>query len=138
TGALLIGSVPACYFGARVSVRAKDGLIRPALVFILLASALKLLDVDTKVLGLGMLAFALVGLAVWGAVDAAAHPKALWQRITRPRIFWIRLMGIGAPFGVGFFAAVVYFWKIRPRLNEATEAAAATVAAAVPEALATA
>ncbi len=141
TGALLFGSVPACYLGARVSVRAKDGVIRPILVFVLLASAMKLLNVSTNLLGLGMLAFALVGLAVWGALDAAAHPEPLWRTITKPRGYWIALMGFGAPFGVGFVAAIGYFWKVRPRLNEATEAAAeaaATGATAPPDVVVTA
>jgi len=129
TGALLIGSVPACYLGARVSVRAKDGVIRPALVFVLLASAMKLLDVDTITLAWGMLAFALVAFPIWGAVDAAAHPEPLWDAITQPRRFWIRFMAIGSLFLVGFFGAIFYFWKIRPRLSEATEAAATATAA---------
>jgi len=125
TGALLLGSVPACYFGARASVKAKDGIIRPALVFVLLASALKLLDVPTNVLGIGMLAFALVALPVWGAIDAAAHPEPLWDGIKQPRSWWIKVQAIGSIFVIGFFAAIGYFWKIRPGLTVATERAAA-------------
>jgi uncharacterized membrane protein YfcA len=47
TVSLLIGSIPGVYLGARISSRAPGGLIRAVLGIVLLASALKLLDVDT-------------------------------------------------------------------------------------------
>jgi hypothetical protein len=43
TASLLVGSIPGVYFGARFSSRAPDRLIRPILVLVLVASALKLL-----------------------------------------------------------------------------------------------
>jgi uncharacterized membrane protein YfcA len=43
TGALLLGSIPGVYLGARVSSRAPDAIVRPALATVLLVSALKLL-----------------------------------------------------------------------------------------------
>lgn len=43
TGALLLGSIPGVYAGARLSSRAPDAIVRPALATVLLASALKLL-----------------------------------------------------------------------------------------------
>src|SRR5437870_1826265 len=79
TASILIGAVPAVYVGARASSKAPDGLIRPALVFVLLASALKLLDVSTGVLGLVLLAVVLVGPPAWGAVDATIHPQSSWD-----------------------------------------------------------
>ncbi len=124
TGALLLGSVPACYFGARASVKAKDGFIRPALVFVLLASAMKLLNMPTNVLGFSLLVFALVALPIWGAIDAAGHPEPLWDGIKQPRSWWIKIQAIGSIFLIGFFAAIGYFWKIRPGLTDATERAA--------------
>lgn len=49
--AVLVGSVPGVLLGARVSSRAPGGLVRAALVVVLLASALKLLDVPTAAVG---------------------------------------------------------------------------------------
>ncbi|MEU1637256.1 sulfite exporter TauE/SafE family protein, partial [Nonomuraea sp. NPDC005701] len=46
TLSLLIGSIPGVYLGARISSRAPGGLIRALLAIVLLASALKLLDVN--------------------------------------------------------------------------------------------
>lgn len=45
TLSLLIGSIPGVYLGARISSRAPGGLIRAMLAIVLLASALKLLNV---------------------------------------------------------------------------------------------
>jgi uncharacterized membrane protein YfcA len=122
TTSILIGALPAVYVGARLSSRAPDGIIRPMLVFVLLASSLKLLDVSTGVLGFILLAFILIGLAVWGAVDAASHPERTWERVGRPRRTWIRWQAYGAPFGLGFAVACAYFAKVRPAL----------IAAAIP------
>jgi uncharacterized membrane protein YfcA len=61
TTSLLIGALPGVYLGARVSSRAPDRLIRPALVVVLAASGIKLLGGSNVVLG----AFLLVaGLTV--------------------------------------------------------------------------
>lgn len=49
TLSLLLGAIPGVYLGARVSSRAPGGLIRAMLAIVLLASALKLLDVDNTV-----------------------------------------------------------------------------------------
>ncbi|GHE41048.1 hypothetical protein GCM10017673_49190 [Streptosporangium violaceochromogenes] len=46
TASLLAGSLPGVYLGARVSARAPGGLVRALLAVVLLASALKLLDVS--------------------------------------------------------------------------------------------
>ena len=56
-----------------MSSRAPDGVIRPALVFVLLASAMKLLNIPNGTLGLILLCVALMGFSVWGAVDAAEN-----------------------------------------------------------------
>lgn len=119
TTSILIGALPAVYVGARLSSKAPDGIIRPALVFVLLASALKLLDVPTITLGFVLLAVALVGLPAWGAVDAAAHPDGMWRSAGLGRSSWIRRLAFTAPIGVGFGVAVAYFAKIRPRLEAA-------------------
>ena len=120
TASILIGALPAVYVGARLSSNAPDGIIRPALVFVLLASALKLLDVPTGALGVILLVVVLVGLPIWGAVDGAAHPQHLWDSAGLHRRGWLRWQAFGAPVLVGFAVAVAYFAKARPMLVAAT------------------
>jgi uncharacterized protein len=50
TGAILIGSIPGVFIGARFSARAPDYVIRPALIVVLSVSALKLLGVSNSVM----------------------------------------------------------------------------------------
>jgi uncharacterized membrane protein YfcA len=116
TASILIGSIPGVYLGARLSSRAPDGVIRPALVFVLLASGLKLLNVPTNTLGWILLAFILVGLPIWGAIDAASRPRVEWTETGLSRRSWIGWQGAGALFGVGFAAACAYFGSVRKRL----------------------
>jgi uncharacterized membrane protein YfcA len=63
TTSLLIGALPGVYVGARVSSRAPDALIRPVLVVVLVASAMKLLGVPNAAVG-GFLAMAAVAAGV--------------------------------------------------------------------------
>ena len=128
TTSILIGSIPGVYFGARMSSKAPDGLIRPALVFVLLASGLKLVNVPTAALGVALVVFALVALPLWGAIDAANHPDVQWEAAGLSRKTWVKWQAIGAPFVVGFVAAVAYFAKTRRQL-EATELVTETLAA---------
>ena len=53
-GAVLVGSIPGVLIGSRISSRARVGLVRTALVVVLLASALKLLNVPTIAVGVVM------------------------------------------------------------------------------------
>ena len=119
TSSVLIGAIPGVYVGARFSSIAPDGVIRPALVYVLLASSLKLLNVSTVALAVFLVAFALVGLPVWGAIDAAGRPEHEWREAGLDRRRWVNLQAVGAPFGVGFPAAVAYFAKTRRRLEAA-------------------
>ena len=48
TTSLLLGCIPGVWVGAHLSARAPGGLVRRALAFVLLASALKLLHVPTR------------------------------------------------------------------------------------------
>jgi uncharacterized membrane protein YfcA len=63
TASLLVGCLPGVYLGARMSAGAPGGIIRRALAFVLLASALKLIGLSTVAL-----AWVLVGVAVGGSL----------------------------------------------------------------------
>ena len=52
TTSLLLGCIPGVWVGAHLSARAPGGLVRRALAFVLLASALKLLNVSTAHTGI--------------------------------------------------------------------------------------
>jgi uncharacterized protein len=132
TASILIGAVPAVYVGARLSSIAKDGIIRPALVVVLLASALKLLDVPTVVVGAIIAALVFVGFPIWGVIDGAMHPQHLWDATGRRRSVWLRWLAFGAPVLLGFPVAVAYFARIRPRLLAAEGAAGQTSVTATP------
>ena len=69
TATLLVGAIPGVYFGAKVSTRAPDEIIRPILVMVLLISALKLLGVSTGYLGLAMVG----GLIILGGWLVRRH-----------------------------------------------------------------
>ena len=79
TGALLIGSLPGVYLGARFSSKAPDVVIRPALIFVLAASSLKLLGMGTTTLGVVLLLMVIVSCPLWAAVDAATRPSVQWS-----------------------------------------------------------
>jgi uncharacterized membrane protein YfcA len=117
TTSILLGSIPGVYFGARMSAMAPDGVIRPALVLVLLASGLKLVDVSTSLLGVVLLGFGLVALPLWGAIDAANHPDTQWEAAGLSRRTWVTWQAAGAPFLVGFFASIAYFARTRRRLE---------------------
>jgi uncharacterized membrane protein YfcA len=70
TVSLLIGSVPGVYLGAQLSAHARSSVIRPILVFVLLASGLKLVQLTNLQLGLALLTVALTGPPLWAFVRA--------------------------------------------------------------------
>ena len=85
TVSILIGSIPGVYLGARASASAPSWIIRRAIAIVLLASALKLLDVPTATVGIVLAASVIVGPIVWSRfrrifqaryVDAAASGRA--------------------------------------------------------------
>jgi uncharacterized protein len=117
TGSLVIGSLPGVYAGARLSASAPDVIVRPALVFVLLASALKLLGLGTVALGVSLAALVVTALPLWGAIDAATRPTADWDRAGRSRTAWVAVQGLLAPFGIGLLLAVAYFGLIRRQIT---------------------
>ena len=116
TASLLVGCLPGVYFGARVSSRARDGVIRPALAVILLASGLKLVDLGTPQLVVVMVAVVLLAVPLWGALDAISLPRHAWRAANVSRRTVVGVQSAGAPFGIGFVAALVYFGLLRPKL----------------------
>jgi uncharacterized protein len=116
TASLLVGSIPGVYLGARLSARANDAVIRPALALVLVASGLKLLGVDNLEMALLVLVLVLLAVPLWGAVDATMHPEPAWARAPVGRRTAVGVQLVGAPLGVGFVAALAYFGLVRPRL----------------------
>ncbi len=116
TGSILIGSIPAVYVGARVSARAPDALIRPVLIIVLLASALKLLDFSNGALVVALALVVCVGAPLWGATDASMRPAHEWDTSGHRRTTWVTVQATTAPFLVGLPLAVVYATTVRRRL----------------------
>ena len=75
TASILIGALPGVYFGARLSSRAPDHWIRPALIVVLSVSGLKLLGMNNG--PLGIVAFLLV---IAGVISAVADSRELKAR----------------------------------------------------------
>ena len=74
TVALLLGSVPGVWVGARMSSRAPGGVIRATLAFVLLASALKLLGVSTPDTGIALAAVLVIAPAAWTLLQRRYRP----------------------------------------------------------------
>ncbi|MCO5992781.1 sulfite exporter TauE/SafE family protein [Actinoallomurus rhizosphaericola] len=70
TLALLAGSIPGVILGSLASSRAPGGLIRWALAFVLLASALKMFNVGTTPMAWALVAAAVGGTAAWSLLRA--------------------------------------------------------------------
>jgi uncharacterized protein len=120
TASLLVGCLPGVYVGAKVSSRARDVVIRPALAIILLASGLKLLDLGTPQLAAVVTAVVLLAVPLWGVLDAISQPAQAWIAAKVSRRAVVGVQSAGAPFGVGFVAALLYFGLVRPKLVAAT------------------
>jgi uncharacterized membrane protein YfcA len=65
TTSVLLGSIPGVWVGAHLSARAPGGLVRRALAFVLLASALKLLNVSNRATAFLLVAVLLVAPVLW-------------------------------------------------------------------------
>jgi uncharacterized protein len=80
TTSLLVGCIPGVWVGAHLSAHAPGGLVRRALAFVLLASALKLLNVSTSTTGIVLLVVLLVAPLVWMLVRRKHGFPALASR----------------------------------------------------------
>ncbi|MFC5817032.1 sulfite exporter TauE/SafE family protein [Nonomuraea harbinensis] len=86
TVSLLIGSIPGVYLGARISSRAPGGLIRAMLAIVLLASALKLLNVDNMITLVALAVATVVIVVGWRLrVRAAARASRGSADLSRAR-----------------------------------------------------
>jgi uncharacterized membrane protein YfcA len=65
TGAILLGAIPGAYIGAKLSAVLPGALIRRALAFVLLASALKSLNVNTTATAVILVAVLALAGPVW-------------------------------------------------------------------------
>ena len=132
-GALIVGSIPGVYLGARFSSRAPDGIVRPVLVFVLVASALALLfGNDYNSLGWAVIIIVATALPLWGAVDATLRRSADWEAAGHSRTAWVAVQGIGAPFGIGLVASLPYFLVVRRHVASAARLRAAATIPAGP------
>ncbi len=65
TTSLLLGCIPGVYLGAHLSSRAPGGLVRRALAFVLLASALKLLNFSNRTTGIILILVLVFAPVLW-------------------------------------------------------------------------
>jgi hypothetical protein len=72
----------------------------------------------------------LLAVPVWGALDASLQPERAWVSAPVGRRTAVGAQLVGAPLGLGFLAALVYFGLLRPRLVAAVAAAQAVPAPA--------
>jgi uncharacterized protein len=79
TTSLLVGCIPGVWLGANLSARAPGGLIRRVLAFVLLASALKLLDVPNTTTAVILLLVLLLAPVMWMLVRRRyGFPAIAW------------------------------------------------------------
>ena len=83
-----MGSIPGVFFGAQMSSRSPDAFVRKALIFVLLASGLKLVNVGTTQLGWIMG----VAFVVMFVVPFVLHRMHVQVRTP----LWLRNLGIGS------------------------------------------
>jgi hypothetical protein len=76
TLSILVGSIPGVYIGSRLSASAPDVIVRPILVFVLLASAMKLLNFSNAGLLVGLIAVAIALPPIWLLI-AQARPRLI-------------------------------------------------------------
>jgi uncharacterized membrane protein YfcA len=85
TTSLLVGCIPGVWIGAHLSAQAPGGLVRRALAFVLLASALKLLNFSTADTGLILALVLVVAPLLWMLIRRRHGFPALASRGRRQR-----------------------------------------------------
>lgn len=83
TTSLLLGCIPGVWLGAHLSSRAPGGLVRRALAFVLLASALKLLNFSTEDTGIILALVLIIAPVLWMLVRRQHGFPALASRSRR-------------------------------------------------------
>jgi uncharacterized membrane protein YfcA len=81
TTSLLLGCLPGVWVGAHLSARAPGGLVRRALAFVLLASALKLFNVSNWAAAITLGALLAVGPILWMVVRRQHGFPAIARRV---------------------------------------------------------
>jgi uncharacterized protein len=80
TTSLLLGCIPGVWVGAQLSARAPGGWVRRALAFVLLASALKLLNLSTPQTGIILVLVLLIAPVLWMLVRRHhGFPAIAWK-----------------------------------------------------------
>jgi uncharacterized protein len=85
TASLLMGSIPGVWVGAHLSSRAPGGVVRRALAFVLLASALKLLNVSNQQTAMILLLSLVIAPVLWMLVRRRYGFPALAPRAQAKR-----------------------------------------------------
>jgi uncharacterized membrane protein YfcA len=138
TISILVGSIPGVYIGSRLSATAPDLVVRPILVFVLIASALKLLNVSNTSLLVGLIAVALSLPPIWSLIDLARWKPQVWAGARQSKRWWASVLAIGTLVaGVGLVASIAYYAKARPRLLSAASREDARPAVRLPTGSAT-
>jgi uncharacterized membrane protein YfcA len=86
TTSLLLGCIPGVWVGAHLSAQAPGGLVRRALAFVLLASALKLLNVSNSDTGIILIVVLAVAPLLWMLVRRKHGFPALARSQSRPPV----------------------------------------------------
>ena len=128
TASITVGSIPGVILGSWLSSRASNFMLRPVIAFVLTASALKLLGVAPTPLAVTMGIVALAGLPLWAFIDGYGRPATAWNDAGYQRGRTLALVTAGAPVGVGFVTAAVYFGRFRPQIVRASAGAAGSPA----------
>ncbi|HEY2167025.1 MAG TPA: sulfite exporter TauE/SafE family protein [Jatrophihabitantaceae bacterium] len=86
TASLLAGAIPGAYVGAQLSTRLPSALIRRALAFVLLASALKMFNISSVTTGIVLVAVVAAAPLVWMWLRRAHGFSALpWREPVEQR-----------------------------------------------------